>query len=195
MLEDLTDFEVINKVFEYWEILLKKVLRNYPAVKAFVQIILDTGKSMGRGIWSTSIHLSTRVQFCRFRRWCSKCWSWGSHCTQLVISKQRDTYFAIENLEVTEIEGMEGVEDCKVLAPELVKHCYEIRFKESHPSLNHLGDENWKVRCKCGATVDDGHRMIACDICGVWHHTRCNDIDDKMASPKTFTCDICVENI
>lgn len=42
-----------------------------------------------------------------------------------VRNAMRDTYFATENLEVTEIEGMEGVEDCKVLAPELVKHRYE----------------------------------------------------------------------
>ncbi|KAI8536807.1 hypothetical protein RHMOL_Rhmol10G0285700 [Rhododendron molle] len=49
----------------------------------------------------------------------------------------RDTYFVTENLELTKIEGMEWVEDCKVLAPELVKHRYEIRFKESPPPLNH----------------------------------------------------------
>ncbi|KAG5530017.1 hypothetical protein RHGRI_030397 [Rhododendron griersonianum] len=133
-MEDLTDFEVINKVFEYLEILLKKIQK-------MMFKMLELGKSL-----------------------------YFNRIPQLVISKQRDTYFATENLEVTEIEGMEGVEDCKVLAPELVKHCYEIRFKESHPPLNHRGDENWKVRCKCGATVDDGHRMIACDFCGVWHH-------------------------
>ncbi|KAF7129194.1 hypothetical protein RHSIM_Rhsim10G0196800 [Rhododendron simsii] len=62
-----------------------------------------------------------------------------------VRNAMRDTYFATENLEVTEIEEMERVEDCKVLALEVVKHCYEIRFKESPTPQNHRGGENWEV--------------------------------------------------
>jgi hypothetical protein len=26
----------------------------------------------------------------------------------------------------------------------------------------------------CGTQDDDGERMIACDVCGIWMHTRCS---------------------
>ncbi|KAJ1417282.1 Zinc finger, FYVE/PHD-type [Sesbania bispinosa] len=28
--------------------------------------------------------------------------------------------------------------------------------------------ERWTVDCSCGAKDDDGERMLACNICGVW---------------------------
>lgn len=38
---------------------------------------------------------------------------------------------------------------------------------------------------------DDGERMIACDVCGVWSHTRCNDIADELDEPPAFVCREC----
>ncbi|KAK1313794.1 PHD finger protein MALE STERILITY 1 [Acorus calamus] len=35
------------------------------------------------------------------------------------------------------------------------------------------GDDERYVQCACGARGDDGERMIGCDVCDVWQHTRC----------------------
>lgn len=53
------------------------------------------------------------------------------------------------------------------------------------------GTENWTVDCICGAKDDDGERMMACDKCGVWHHTRCAGISDCEAVPVKFVCVNC----
>ncbi|KAE9449764.1 hypothetical protein C3L33_18337, partial [Rhododendron williamsianum] len=50
------------------------------------------------------------------------------------------------------------------------------------------GVDNWTVRCRCGARDDDGERMVACDICEVWQHTRCCGIEDSDAVPPLFLC-------
>ncbi|KAF7129926.1 hypothetical protein RHSIM_Rhsim10G0196600 [Rhododendron simsii] len=165
-LENLTDLEVINKATEYWEILLNKILRNYPAAKASVQIILDTDCFAKAWVGESDQYICRLVS--NFVDTEDDVQNGGvgevivlqldSAVGDLKVeirNAMRDTYFGTENLEVTEIEGMEGVEDCKVLAPELVKHRFEIRFKgscleapevandqgKSPLALNHQGDE------------------------------------------------------
>ncbi|XP_072955688.1 PHD finger protein At1g33420-like isoform X2 [Typha angustifolia] len=53
------------------------------------------------------------------------------------------------------------------------------------------GMAKWKVNCVCGANDDDGERMLACDACGVWRHTRCSGIQDFEDVPKKFVCRLC----
>ncbi|GFR42029.1 hypothetical protein Agub_g2846, partial [Astrephomene gubernaculifera] len=53
------------------------------------------------------------------------------------------------------------------------------------------GPEDWRVACLCGTQDDDGERMIACDVCGVWSHTRCNDIPDDADEPSSYVCRAC----
>ncbi|CAA2979546.1 PHD finger At1g33420 [Olea europaea subsp. europaea] len=53
------------------------------------------------------------------------------------------------------------------------------------------GLERWTVDCCCGAQDDDGERMLACDVCGVWQHTRCCGIPDSEAVPAKFFCNRC----
>lgn len=53
------------------------------------------------------------------------------------------------------------------------------------------GLERWTVDCCCGAQDDDGERMLACDVCGVWQHTRCCGIPDSEAVPAKFLCNQC----
>ncbi|KAG1328192.1 PHD finger protein [Cocos nucifera] len=54
------------------------------------------------------------------------------------------------------------------------------------------GLENWIVDCDCGAKDDDGERMMACDTCGVWQHTRCAGISDHDEAPAKFVCKKCI---
>ncbi|KAL4560967.1 hypothetical protein LXL04_033125 [Taraxacum kok-saghyz] len=53
------------------------------------------------------------------------------------------------------------------------------------------GVETWTLDCRCGAHDDDGERMLACDGCGVWQHTRCVGIDDLSVVPVKFVCCRC----
>ncbi|XP_058227610.1 PHD finger protein At1g33420 [Rhododendron vialii] len=53
------------------------------------------------------------------------------------------------------------------------------------------GVERWTVDCSCGAKDDDGERMLACDVCGIWQHTRCAGIPDMDAVPARFLCYRC----
>lgn len=55
------------------------------------------------------------------------------------------------------------------------------------------GTETWTVDCVCGAKDDDGERMLTCDSCGVWKHTRCSGISDVDEVPAAkFICRSCL---
>ncbi|XP_042373680.1 PHD finger protein At1g33420-like [Zingiber officinale] len=53
------------------------------------------------------------------------------------------------------------------------------------------GTETWTVDCACGSKDDDGERMLTCDSCGVWKHTRCSGISDFDEVPAKFICGSC----
>eukprot|EP00898_Chlorokybus_atmophyticus_P005645 jgi/Chlat1/6081/Chrsp4S06352 len=56
--------------------------------------------------------------------------------------------------------------------------------------------DSWTVRCPCGARDDDGERMVCCDVCEVWQHTRCNGItEDSLAPPPQFVCSDCLVSL
>ncbi|XP_050227365.1 PHD finger protein MALE MEIOCYTE DEATH 1 [Mercurialis annua] len=111
----------------------------------------------------------------------------------------RDTYCILDNLEVTEIDGMEELADEELLFGSMESGA-EIFVRGNGIDLNselryESGPDNWKVRCVCGAEDDDGERMIACDICEVWQHTRCNGIDDSETVPPLFVCRSCCDSM
>ncbi|XP_059624625.1 PHD finger protein MALE MEIOCYTE DEATH 1-like [Cornus florida] len=118
---------------------------------------------------------------------------------EAVQSAMRDTYCVMEKLVVTDIEGMEGFEDREVLfgavesGSELLLRgrgldlCDEFKFEG--------GPDNWTVICKCGARDDDGERMVSCDICEMWQHTRCSGIGDDESVPPLFVCDGCCASL
>lgn len=54
------------------------------------------------------------------------------------------------------------------------------------------GTETWIVDCICGTKDDDGERMLACDKCSVWQHTRCVGIENSDEIPAKFLCERCL---
>ncbi|KAL2545738.1 PHD finger protein MALE STERILITY 1 [Forsythia ovata] len=54
---------------------------------------------------------------------------------------------------------------------------------------------NFVVDCGCGTKYDDGERMICCDICEVWQHTRCVQIPNGDEIPNIFLCKTCEQDI
>ncbi|CAH9095911.1 unnamed protein product [Cuscuta epithymum] len=52
------------------------------------------------------------------------------------------------------------------------------------------------VDCPCGTRdEDDGERMVCCDICDVWQHTRCVHIPKNQPIPNIFVCTKCEQHI
>ncbi|KAK9226538.1 hypothetical protein WN943_011586 [Citrus x changshan-huyou] len=99
----------------------------------------------------------------------------------------RDTYCMMEKVVVKEIKMGQnqvfwGAGDVWVRGWGLDLDT-ELRFEG--------GADDWTVDCVCGAKDDDGERMVACDICQVWQHTRCNSIADNEAVPSVFKCRAC----
>lgn len=120
-----------------------------------------------------------------------------------VENAMRDTYCGTESFVVSEIEGMEGIEDSEVLFG-LLESGSEIRVKgfvmdSGLSSISELkyesGVDNWIVRCRCGAMDDDGERMVACDICEIWQHTRCCGLEDSDVVPPLFLCAGCCASL
>ena len=61
--------------------------------------------------------------------------------------------------------------------------------------LYHVGAvENWVVDCICGTKDDDGERMVECDRCNVWVHTRCYGYPDSGPCPDHFLCVRCAKH-
>ncbi|KAI3824318.1 hypothetical protein L1987_05773 [Smallanthus sonchifolius] len=112
-----------------------------------------------------------------------------------------DTYCVMEKLKVREIVELEGLDDDEVIFG-TIESGSEIRVSGfgvdllTASDLNYEGGaDNWVVNCKCGARDDDGERMVACDLCEVWQHTRCSGIDDGEVVPPLFVCYRCCDSI
>ncbi|KAI3824319.1 hypothetical protein L1987_05775 [Smallanthus sonchifolius] len=112
-----------------------------------------------------------------------------------------DTYCVMEKLKVREIVELEGLDDDEVIFG-TIESWSEIRVSGfgvdllTASDLNYEGGaDNWVVNCKCGARDDDGERMMACDLCEVWQHTRCSGIDDGEVVPPLFVCYRCCDSI
>eukprot|EP01025_Chloroclados_australasicus_P010315 TRINITY_DN14146_c1_g1_i1.p2 TRINITY_DN14146_c1_g1~~TRINITY_DN14146_c1_g1_i1.p2 ORF type:complete len:206 (+),score=21.49 TRINITY_DN14146_c1_g1_i1:73-618(+) len=62
---------------------------------------------------------------------------------------------------------------------------YDLQFRFSG------GWDVCRTQCVCGIIDDDGARMIQCDRCGTWMHTRCVGIGDEQEPPENFLCEHC----
>ncbi|CAI9110277.1 OLC1v1010271C2 [Oldenlandia corymbosa var. corymbosa] len=107
----------------------------------------------------------------------------------------RDTYCITSEFVVTDIEGTGGMGDDELIFG-FIQSGLELWVRGYGLDLDtdlkyEGGADNWKVNCKCGAQDDDGERMIACDMCEVWHHTYCCGIEDSQAAASVFICDTC----
>ena len=109
----------------------------------------------------------------------------------------QDVYLMFRRFQVDELHGYSGVDDStlvKLLLGSRDVVCVRGRCigKNGLSKFRmERGLERWTVDCSCGAKDDDGERMLACDICGVWRHTRCSDIHDTDPVPARFVCQKC----
>nr|GMC66764.1 PHD finger protein At1g33420 [Ipomoea batatas] len=106
----------------------------------------------------------------------------------------QDVYLMFRRFQVEELVGYAGVSDSTGLKL-LLGSAEFVRVRGRSLGKNALsrfrmerGLESWTVDCHCGAKDDDGERMLACDSCGIWQHTRCAGIPDLDSVPARFVC-------
>uniref|UniRef100_A0A6M2ENK7 Zinc finger PHD-type domain-containing protein n=1 Tax=Populus davidiana TaxID=266767 RepID=A0A6M2ENK7_9ROSI len=106
----------------------------------------------------------------------------------------QDVYLMFRRFHAEELLGYSGVDDSTQVKL-LIGSTESVRVQGRCLGKNGLGKfrmergtERWTVDCRCGAKDDDGERMLACDVCGVWQHTRCSGIPDSDPVPAKFVC-------
>ncbi|XP_072999032.1 PHD finger protein At1g33420-like isoform X1 [Typha latifolia] len=114
----------------------------------------------------------------------------------------QETYLIFQTFQAEQLLGCEDANDSTPVKAVFSSNSNGIvvrirgRCVGDHRRLGQFrmerGLENWTVDCSCGAKDDDGERMLACDSCGVWQHTRCAGIRDQEEVPAKFICRKCV---
>ncbi|KAK3027754.1 hypothetical protein RJ639_042246 [Escallonia herrerae] len=106
----------------------------------------------------------------------------------------QDVYLILRRFQVEELVGFGGVDESTQVKL-LLGSTVVVRVRGRFLGKNALsrfrmerGVERWTVDCSCGAKDDDGERMLACDVCSVWQHTRCAGIPDSDAVPAKYVC-------
>ncbi|KAJ6801144.1 putative PHD finger protein [Iris pallida] len=113
----------------------------------------------------------------------------------------QETYLIFQRLQVEQLLEYEYVNDCTNVKLLIGRNAVVKVIGRCQGDERRLGQfrmerglENWIVDCRCGAKDDDGERMMACDTCAVWHHTRCAGVSDYEAVPVKFVCKKCSGN-
>ncbi|KAG5223884.1 PHD finger protein [Salix suchowensis] len=97
----------------------------------------------------------------------------------------QDVYLMFRRFHAEELLGYSGVDDSTQVKLLIGSTTESVRVRGRCMGKNGL---RWTVDCCCGAKDDDGERMLACDVCGVWQHTRCSGIPDSDPVPAKFVC-------
>ncbi|CAN0924191.1 PHD finger protein MALE STERILITY 1 [Linum grandiflorum] len=121
----------------------------------------------------------------------------------------REMYWGMKNLSLDSVANLEA--NGKDLVFGQVEVGGKVIFQGRIGTRNHHnqneddmmtayyyeGGLNWSrvVVCGCGAKEDDGERMVACDICEVWQHTKCVGIPQHQQIPQIFLCKRCENEI
>ena len=101
-----------------------------------------------------------------------------------------DLYVILSKFKVTAIKGYENLPDSTRLNKNSLQYAHAEVMGEGADLESEYryqgGLDQWVVNCHCGTNDDDGERMIACDRCEIWMHTRCVGIEDEAKTPKTI---------
>lgn len=113
----------------------------------------------------------------------------------------QEVYLTLRRFQAEELVGYGGVDESTQVKL-LLGSTETVRVRGKCLGKNGLsrfrmerGVESWVVDCSCGARDDDGERMLACDVCGVWQHTRCSMIPDSDAVPARYVCRVCSSRV
>ncbi|KAH6766690.1 hypothetical protein C2S52_017673 [Perilla frutescens var. hirtella] len=104
----------------------------------------------------------------------------------------RETYLSLRNMAADSIKNMSPLGSDTVF--KTVKPGSKITFV-CVQGIEGNGVYPTVVNCICGTKDEDGERMVSCDLCRVWQHTRCVQIPDHHATPNIFLCNACEQDI
>ncbi|KAG8382650.1 hypothetical protein BUALT_Bualt05G0099400 [Buddleja alternifolia] len=106
----------------------------------------------------------------------------------------RETYFGLRDFVAESIRNMNPKGSDLVF--KTVKPGSKIDFEGKQGSIIGGIDEGLMVvDCVCGTKDDDGERMVCCDVCQVWQHSRCVQIPENEEVPNIFLCSNCEQDI
>jgi hypothetical protein len=103
----------------------------------------------------------------------------------------QDLYVVLGKFKVRTVVGLENAKETQKVGKKTAGRKVEVHGEgaDLQSEFRYQGGlDQWTVRCVCGTTDDDGERMIACDACEVWMHTRCVGIVDSAGTPRRWTC-------
>lgn len=110
----------------------------------------------------------------------------------------QEVYLILRRFQAEELVGYRGVDESTQIKLLIGPKIETVSLRGKCLGKNGLnryrmerGEETWSLDCSCGAKDDDGERMLACDVCGVWQHTRCAGIPDCNMVPVKFVCRKC----
>ncbi|KAF3432045.1 hypothetical protein FNV43_RR26784 [Rhamnella rubrinervis] len=115
----------------------------------------------------------------------------------------REIYWGLKSFVVepiTNLNDAKGMDLAFGVVEAGQKLVFEGRINKERAIVNEelyeCGARNYAVDCTpCGAKDDDGERMICCDICEIWQHTRCVGIPITEGVPHIFLCSRCEQEI
>ncbi|XP_038985288.1 PHD finger protein PERSISTENT TAPETAL CELL 1 [Phoenix dactylifera] len=109
----------------------------------------------------------------------------------------RETYWGLKSFVAEMLIDAKG-EDSDLVSEEIksgTSIIVEGRIEKDEEEIYECGKNNGMVDCPCGAREEDGERMVCCDICEVWQHTRCVRIPNDEDIPHVFLCRQCENGI
>ncbi|KAF3793799.1 PHD finger protein MALE STERILITY 1 [Nymphaea thermarum] len=108
----------------------------------------------------------------------------------------REIYFSLRSFKAESLMDF-NAEDGDLLC-QIVNSGSKLMINgriEEEALIYESGGDERVVYCSCGAKEDDGERMVCCDVCEVWQHTRCAKISNSEEVPKIFLCSRCEHHI
>ena len=103
--------------------------------------------------------------------------------------------FVVESIMNLNVKGTDLVSEEVEVGQKIVLEGSNAESGTINELIYECGVNNRVVDCACGAKEDDGERMISCDICEVWQHSRCVQIPNNQEMPPIFLCSRCEKEI
>ncbi|PNT15750.2 hypothetical protein POPTR_010G101300v4 [Populus trichocarpa] len=103
--------------------------------------------------------------------------------------------FVVESIMNLNVKGTDLVSEVVEVGQKIVLEGSNAESGTINELIYECGVNNRVVDCACGAKEDDGERMISCDICEVWQHSRCVQIPNNQEMPPIFLCSRCEKEI
>ncbi|KAH7656120.1 PHD Zn-finger proteins protein [Dioscorea alata] len=120
---------------------------------------------------------------------------------RVVEKHYREMYLGLKNFIAEKVENKEVKDSDLVLGVVepgsriVIQGRVAVENGVQEIEIYESGNEERVINCRCGAKEDDGERMISCDICDVFQHTRCMGIADAEEIPRVFLCSQCEHDI